>query len=502
MSKVQDFFGAYAGSRNKFSLFHREVINMPRDSFSNASLKKLQSLASYLLLIKDKIHPEGSNYKEFLRLMINEYEKGNTQKMFHRNIDFENTYFQYEGSFDEHYTKLGRRFRHSPELANFFGLIDSISKHNKIVNTENCKKLSLSSENILMPVLRNDLIFMNIRENQYLKLLDGIHSISTEADYKPAHSIMRYLSEIKRPATDFELAILFGRIDAIQKEGEIYGRAKQIGHELTGKNKDQQIEYFFKELGWHTDGIIWNYAASQQPEFKFKSFFKYMEVFELIKFNSFNKTYTLTDYATKLLEEEIAPDLIDLESLLYKIDDDTENDATLANLIINKRTSRISSEMRDNPKLIERLNKRSIRNTQYDSKGKRKRNRLIIEIAKMRADYTCEVTGQKVFKLPNGTHYVEAHHIIEFSTENGPDITENLLIISPNIHRLIHLACQEEKDDLHTQLMSTGKISFDRFKSMQETYSCLTEDHVEIIHNKRFISSNQKNELLALIQSS
>ena len=226
-----------------------------------------------------------------------------------------------------------------------------------------------------------------------------------------------------------------------------------------------------------------------------------MENFQLLVLNKVNNTITLSEYSKKLLADEIPIELLDLEALLYKIDDDKENEAELMNIIINKRTSQISKAIIENDILVEKINKRSIRNVEYDIRGKRKRNKLIVELAKIKAGFTCEATGRKTFKMPNGQYYVEAHHLIEFSKENGPDITENLIVLGPEKHMLLHHACQEEKDDLYNHLKTTGIISIERFRKMHNIYKCLNLKHIEILFNKKLISSIQKEELSNMILS-
>ena len=45
-----------------------------------------------------------------------------------------------------------------------------------------------------------------------------------------------------------------------------------------------------------------------------------------------------------------------------------------------------------------------------------------LELSKIRANYTCQVSGLPTFKDSKGNNYVESHHIIEFNGEDGPDI--------------------------------------------------------------------------------
>lgn len=49
-----DFYNNYKGSKEKFDEFNKEVINMPRDKFTDTGIKKIQVLSAYLLLIEKK----------------------------------------------------------------------------------------------------------------------------------------------------------------------------------------------------------------------------------------------------------------------------------------------------------------------------------------------------------------------------------------------------------------------------------------------------------------
>lgn len=68
----------------------------------------------------------------------------------------------------------------------------------------------------------------------------------------------------------------------------------------------------------------------------------------------------------------------------------------------------------------------------------RKLDRSIGDSLKKLYDYRCQVTGEKI-----GNEYavdvVEAHHIVPF-TESMNNDTSNIIILSPNFHRIVHAA--------------------------------------------------------------
>ncbi len=45
MTVFEEFYGEYRSTRAGFDTFHNEVINMPRDQFSDAGLDKIRTLA-------------------------------------------------------------------------------------------------------------------------------------------------------------------------------------------------------------------------------------------------------------------------------------------------------------------------------------------------------------------------------------------------------------------------------------------------------------------------
>ena len=498
-NRITYFYRDYLYTTAKFEKFHNEVINMPRDSFSSATYSKIRSLASYLLLTEDVFDiTNGHNYKEIMNFIIKKIATG--QLPLYPNSEIQERYFATIYTLDALYKKEGRMFRHLMGIMEFFGIIHSLTKQRKVIDFATCKEIAYADDNLLMSILRNNWLADNINSNDYILNLKGI-IISKSANYRPSYSILKYLKIINRPATLFEISILLGRIDLLQTENEILDRAITISEELP-RTQEEQIDYFFKKMHWITsDGNLFQYAPSQQPYFKFKSFILYMKDFELINLNENDNTITLTEYSNNLIEENIPIELLDLEKLLYMIDDDNETEATLQDIVINKRTPQIIKAIQEDNILVEKINRRAIRNIEYDRNGKRKRNKFIVELAKAKANYTCEATGKRTFKMPNGQYYVEAHHIIEFSRENGPDITDNLLILGPEKHMLLHHACQEEKDDLFNHLKTNGKISVERFKKMHTKYNCLTSEHIKVLADKKLISSIDKEELLNLITS-
>jgi 5-methylcytosine-specific restriction protein A len=60
-----------------------------------------------------------------------------------------------------------------------------------------------------------------------------------------------------------------------------------------------------------------------------------------------------------------------------------------------------------------------------------------------RAGGSCEYCGNLGFKMKNGRHYIEAHHVIVLSKQ-GKDTVENVIALCPNHHREAHFGAEAE----------------------------------------------------------
>ncbi len=437
----------------------------------------------------------GVNYKTTMECIATQLRNGNYP--LYRDTELENKYFTFT-DIDAQYDSMGRMFRHLMSLCAFFGFVKGVGKQRKIYHYDKCKEYYLSENDILMPVARNNLILLNAKDNDFIQSLHSI-TVDDHTDYRPAYAILRYIQQIERPVTKFELSVLLGRIDSLKNEAGIIERALKIGSVLP-RDEQTQISCFFTNMGWMVpNGCLFSYAASQEPRFKFNSFLLFLESFELIKYDIVNNTYTLSTYAENLLADDVSYLIADLEQLLVLVDNYAADNRELNDLILYQRNPELLRLAREDPAFIEKMNKRSLNNPLYDRSGRRQRNRLIAELAKIQADYTCQYAQRTIFKMPNGKYYCEAHHIIEFNTENGPDITNNLVVLGPEAHMLIHHACKDEKDDAFMQLRTNGAINVNRFKEMATIYNCLTAEHIEALSNKKAITFSEKAELLALI---
>jgi 5-methylcytosine-specific restriction protein A len=66
-----------------------------------------------------------------------------------------------------------------------------------------------------------------------------------------------------------------------------------------------------------------------------------------------------------------------------------------------------------------------------------------------RAKGACEYCGQRGFAMPNGSTYLETHHI-EPLCDGGPDVVSNVIALCPNDHRRAHFGMNpaEFQDEL------------------------------------------------------
>lgn len=497
-----ELFGNYKSSINNFNIFHNQIINMPRADFSEIkeTIELLKSLASYIMLIDKELLINPIFPKEIYRQIFNNYKNGIYPSEYNRNFDFEETYLNIDNNFDFLYSddgKMGRRFRHYMEYFSFFGLFKNSERaKKKTIDLESLEELLLLPNEALVNNFRNRILTLNIKDHDFISNIKGI-DVKANADYRPAHAILKYIYEIKRPATLFEISVLFGRVGDIQKESEILLKSLEISETLP-QTMEEQRKFIFGNMDWKEGDVFYEYGQSQNPDFKFKVFILFMDSLGLVEFNNSTSTMTLTSYSKNLMKEDISIEVLDLQNLISMIDDETEDYNKLLDLILRKRTETITNAIKEDSDLVYKMNVRNIKKPMFKN-GKRIRNRVIAELAKIKADYTDEVAGGSTFEGKNGLNYVEAHHILEFSNEDGPDITDNLICLGPLNHTLIHRGSTNAVNDFYKTTQTRGIITFDRFKDICIKYQCLTKKHVKILIGKGLISKLDAEELNNLI---
>ena len=109
--------------------------------------------------------------------------------------------------------------------------------------------------------------------------------------------------------------------------------------------------------------------------------------------------------------------------------------------IRNEECERVSTEIQQMSELdFETLEFREDKNASIKEITRIQKVRLldrsIGDSLKQLYNYRCQMSGEQIGK-PYGTMVVEAHHIIPF-TESMNNDTSNIIILSPNYHRIIH----------------------------------------------------------------
>lgn len=493
---IASYYRDYVGSSEGFEIFHNQVLNMPRDAFEGAGLSKLQTLAYYLLSIKNFVSPNGNNYKEILNLIASNLDSLPENSL--RDQDLEQRYFHFI-DIDEHYDDEGRMFRHLMGLCAFFGMIKSLSKTKKIILFDRCEDfISLNADNV-QDFANNLSLNINIKDNDFIKHLEGLPDIRPDADYRPTLGILKYMEAIERPVTTFELSVLLGRVDNLQKEYLIIQRALDIGRQFSSIERNAQQQEFFRAMGWvDSQGNLFVYKSSQQPWFKFRTYLLLLIDFNLIIHNKVTNSFLLTDSAKALLGD-LPANVLDLNRVINKLnlDSGTMSDMTMKDILIKTNLDTLTALVAQRD-FVEQVNKYSLNNPIIRN-NKRARNQFIAELAKIRENYQCQA-GSVTFEGQNGRRYVEAHHIIEFS-KGGPDVLENLLAIGPTPHTQLHRGSDRAIRDMYINLMNRGAINYGLFETMADKYHCLTRENVDFLVSKGLISSDQQRELLSKIQA-
>lgn len=491
---VRGYFKDFVDTQEGFRIFHNQIINMPRENFDSKYFKKLQTLAFYLLLIKSEFNPNYSSYKTIMKLISSKVSTITIDTPF-RDRSLEDKYFTFT-DLNEHYRSKGRLFRHLMEICTLWGMI----KASAIIDFDRCKAFVALTKEQIPTFLENISLDINIKSNDFIQSLTGIEKIRPNANYRPTLGILKYLNDIGRGATDFELSILLGRIDRLQDESLIIQRALDVGKWFSSFNRNGQQQEFFREMGWiKEDGTLFKYKPSQAPYFKFHTYLIFLTAFGLIQKSPATNNYYLTEDAKQLLGNLPAA-VIDLNKLINKLDLDGGNvsDTTMKDILIKANMDTLRALLSDK-NLVKMINKFVLDNPIL-KKGVRVRNQFIAELARIRENYQCQA-GTITFERQDGRNYVEAHHIIEFS-KGGPDVLENILALGPTPHTQLHRGSERAIRDMYIDLMERGAIRLELFENMIDNYNCLTENHLDFLYTKGIISSKQKAYLMHKINLS
>ncbi len=492
-------YNNYKNKYEKFSYFNKLVINMPRHEFCSMNISFVKELAKILcgITVSSDLELTIVNLYVLVHSYLKE-ERPNISDFIYSLFDFESASSDPESYYKENEGKA-RNFRHLVMIMRMWGMLENDEIQKNKINYDVCREFSALNANE-QESLRAKLIGMDIIDNPMFITLNIIRDRivdNTIFSYKPAINILRYMKEIARPVSQFEISNLLGVIIPEANTAEdIYNNAILIGRQMPNNITEHQ-KWFFQYMNWYDEyGNLFRYTSSQAPHFKFNSFLLFMEDIDLIKRLS-DESFVLTTYSEELLKENIPAEVVELERYI-DIAEKAYSDRDLASLILYNIKPSLLKYAAQNEEFITAMNFRSINNPKYHN-GKKVRNRLIAELAKVKANYTCQISNKPTFKDTKGNNYVESHHIIEFNGEDGPDIIDNLLVISPFYHSWLHHACTEEIINLYDHIRKNNIVNIDTFKKMYDKYHCIEEKHIKSLLQKKLISNIEFNELIEYI---
>lgn len=136
-----------------------------------------------------------------------------------------------------------------------------------------------------------------------------------------------------------------------------------------------------------------------------------------------------------------------------------------------------------------------------DETLKRKRNITLIQYMKsfyfsnyINSDnlIECEACKNVTFITIGNAPYIEFHHLIPFSTDNGPDHYLNLFGLCPSCHRKIHFAKIEARTELYNSIAENNHLKKSLLDRIEELYSegILEPIHLDFLLKENIISES------------
>jgi len=99
----------------------------------------------------------------------------------------------------------------------------------------------------------------------------------------------------------------------------------------------------------------------------------------------------------------------------------------------------------------------------------------------------CECCSEKTFINTNNLPYLEFHHLIPFSTDNGPDHYLNLYALCSNCHSKMHHLHFSMKPDLYNELANNNLLEKTYIERLETLYS---HGFLEAIHLDYLLKEN------------
>ena len=497
----------YKNTKAGFDTFNKLVINMPRHEFRIMNIKFVKSLAMILANIKyddsERLTIIELYYLVHIFLINNPGAKEHifpfVYQIFDLDLNTKESILNYYNTNDGD----ARNFRHLVEIMRLWGLIDEDPEVSNKINYDVCNEFfALKDDEI--EVLRTKMIGMDIVDNSFFIKLKNISSKirnNTIFSYKPATAIIKYINEIGRPVSKFELANLLAIVTPDCNDPyKLYENALEIGKQMPSDISKHQ-EWFFDYMNWKDENNnYFVYRNSQAPHFKFNTFTLFLKDLGFVN-ELEDESIVLTEYSINLLKEDIPMEIVELEKYL-EIAETSYTDKELADLILHNTKPSVFKTILQSDEIIKCFNRRVLAHPRYDRNGKKMRNKLLAELSKARLDYNCQIGGIPPFKDYRGNNYVESHHIIEFNREDGPDIIDNLLVINPYYHELIHHAGEEDLTKFFSMLREKEIVTIDMFKKMIDDYGCLEKKHFISLLKKKLINREEFDDLVNYLNDS
>lgn len=499
----------YRDTKDGFTLFHNEIFNLPRDTFSDKNANTFARNSIYLSSVIHLLDPSKPvTNKELLLKMREANLEGKYNDSSFRDKNFENTYLNFcPNNIDNFYDKIGRNFRHIMEFNELFSLILKKSKHSFVINESKVKSYNKLSDNNLLEQVRSELLGLDFMNNDLIKGLRTGHAPSNKTGFYPiVHAILSYINSMNRSVSDFEIAILFGRFGGLYEESSILSRALKIGHKFYSSNREEQKNEFFRAMNWN-----FNYKSSQQPWFKFGQLINLLTETGLIEKDVSNDhAYRVTRYAIDLLKDDNMYFITDLSSFTERLANEAVSDSVI-NTYLSSHRIEIENLNKNIPDFKYQISLRSLKKER--NAIKRSRNRVTALVSKILNSNKAAVSwypseanhfgktiyNKELFQDENGIGYTEGHHLLELNPEKGPDILENLIQVDPNTHMFFHHASKRLVREMYALLRRDGIIDVNRFYDMTNKYHALSMQHIRILLDKQVIYADEAEKLKRLV---
>tara|TARA_B110001450_G_C17663612_1_gene498470 strand:- start:2347 stop:4401 length:2055 start_codon:yes stop_codon:yes gene_type:complete len=144
---------------------------------------------------------------------------------------------------------------------------------------------------------------------------------------------------------------------------------------------------------------------------------------------------------------------------------------------------------------LEELSRRALSENDYDNINRKRSNSLITNLKTYYYNnfmdsenlVACECCSEKTFINTNNLPYIEFHHLIPFSTDNGPDHYLNLYALCSNCHSKMHHLHFSLKPALYNELEDNNLLEKTFIERLEVLYS---HGFLEAIHLDYLLKEN------------